>query len=196
MAEKNLNKIFLSASIPYADADSQFYNTADILAIRDSVRALAAVAIPKAHLVWGGHPAITPLIRHVVERMTAKWKNHITLYQSKHFKEDFPEDNFAFENIQLTEDFGERNESVFQMRKIMFSENKFCAAIFIGGMGGVIDEYKMFREYHPHALAIPIASTGAAAKILFDEFQTNKDDRLINDYANMALFRDLLADFI
>lgn len=196
MAKKTLNKIFLSASIPYADISPQFYNTADILAIRDSVRALAAVVIPRAHLVWGGHPAITPLIRHVVERMEVKWKNHITLYQSKHFEKDFHEDNFAFENIRLIEDFGERDGSVFQMRKSMFSENKFSAAIFIGGMDGVIDEYKMFREYHPHALAIPIASTGAAAKILFDEFQSNKDDRLINDYAYMALFRDLLADFI
>jgi hypothetical protein len=160
------------------------------------VRALAAVVVPRAHLVWGGHPAITPLIRHVVERMTGEWKNHITLYQSRHFEKDFPEDNFSFENIQLTEDFGERNESVFQMRKIMFSENIFSVGIFIGGMDGVIDEYKMFREYQPNALAIPLASTGAAAKILYDDFQNNKNERLIEDYAYMALFRDLLADFI
>lgn len=196
MAKKTLSKIFLSASIPYADRDPQFYDTADVLAIRDSVRALAAVVVPRAHLVWGGHPAITPLIRHVVERMTGEWKNHITLYQSRHFEKDFPEDNFSFENIQLTEDFGERNESVFQMRKIMFSENIFSVGIFIGGMDGVIDEYKMFREYQPNALAIPLASTGAAAKILYDDFQNNKNERLIRDYAYMALFRDLLADFI
>jgi hypothetical protein len=196
MAKKTLSKIFLSASIPYADRDPQFYDTADVLAIRDSVRALAAVVVPRAHLVWGGHPAITPLIRHVVERMTGEWKNHITLYQSRHFEKDFPEDNFSFENIQLTEDFGERNESVFQMRKIMFSENIFSVGIFIGGMDGVIDEYKMFREYQPNALAIPLASTGAAAKILYDDFQNNKNERLIEDYAYMALFRDLLADFI
>lgn len=196
MAKKTLSKIFLSASIPYADRNPQFYDTADVLAIRDSVRALAAVVVPKAHLVWGGHPAITPLIRHVVERMTGEWKNHITLYQSRHFEKDFPEDNFVFENIQLTEDFGERNESVFQMRKIMFSENIFSVGIFIGGMDGVIDEYKMFREYQPNALAIPLASTGAAAKIVYDDFQNNKNERLIGDYAYMTLFRDLLVDFI
>ena len=90
MAKKILNKIFLSASIPYADRHPEFYDTADVLAIRDSVRALAAVVIPKAHLVWGGHPAITPLIRYVVERMTGEWKSHITLYQSRHFEKDFP----------------------------------------------------------------------------------------------------------
>ncbi|MBN8718600.1 MAG: hypothetical protein J0H85_04090 [Sediminibacterium magnilacihabitans] len=196
MAKKILNKIFLSASIPYADRHPEFYDTADVLAIRDSVRALAAVVIPKAHLVWGGHPAITPLIRYVVERMTGEWKSHITLYQSRHFEKDFPKDNFAFENIQLIPDYGDISSSVFQMRKKMFEENIFSAAVFIGGMEGVIDEYRMFREYYPQALTIPLASTGAAAKIVYDEFQNSKNKRLTNDYAYMALFRDLLADFI
>jgi hypothetical protein len=196
MAEKTLNKIFLSASIPYADRHPQFYDTADVLAIRDSVRALAAVVIPKAHLIWGGHPAITPLIRYVVERMTGEWKNYITLYQSRHFEKEFPEDNFAFENIELTPDYGDIPSSVFQMRKKMFEENNFSAAVFIGGMEGVIDEYRMFREYFPQALTIPLASTGAAARIVYNEFQNNKNERLVGDYAYMALFRDLLSDFI
>jgi hypothetical protein len=195
MAEKTLNKIFLSASIPYADRHPQFYDTADVLAIRDSVRALAAVVIPKAHLVWGGHPAITPLIRHVVERMTGEWESHITIYQSRHFEKSFPEDNFAFENIQLTPDYGDMPSSIFQMRKRMFEENTFSAAVFIGGMEGVIDEYRMFREYYPQAVTIPLASTGAAAKIVYDEFQNN-NEHLVGDYAYMALFRDLLANFI
>lgn len=196
MAQKTLNKIFLSASIPYAERDRQFFDTADVLAIRDSVRALAAVVIPKAHLVWGGHPAITPLIRHVVQRMTAEWKSHITLYQSKHFEKFFPEDNFAFENIRLTDDYGDIPKSVFHMRKAILEENKFSAAVFIGGMEGVIEEYKMFREFYPDALTIPIASTGAAAKILYNEYHQNKNERLTSDYAYMALFRELLADFI
>lgn len=196
MAPKTLNKIFLSASIPYAERDRKFYDTADVLAIRDSVRALAAVVIPKAHLVWGGHPAITPLIRHVVQRMTTEWKSHITLYQSKHFEKFFPEDNFAFENIHLTDDYGDIPSSVYNMRKVMLAENKFSAGIFIGGMEGVIDEYKMFREYNPESLTIPVASTGAAARILYNEYQKNKNERLTGDYAYMALFRDLLSDYI
>ncbi|HCT23859.1 MAG TPA: hypothetical protein DIW54_11240 [Chitinophagaceae bacterium] len=196
MAPKTLNKIFLSASIPYVERDKKFYDTADILAIRDSVRALAAVVIPKAHLVWGGHPAITPLIRHVVQRMTTEWKSHITLYQSKHFEKVFPEDNFAFENIRLTDDYGDIPSSVYNMRKAMLTENEFSAAIFIGGMEGVIDEYKMFREYNPESLTIPVASTGAAARILYNEYQKNKNERLTGDYAYMALFRDLLSDYI
>ena len=38
--EKRLNNIFLSASIPSPDRDRQFYDTADIIAIRDAVKAL------------------------------------------------------------------------------------------------------------------------------------------------------------
>ena len=53
MAKQNLNKIFLSASIPYPERDKRFYNTADIIAIRDAVRALATVVIPKKSFSLG-----------------------------------------------------------------------------------------------------------------------------------------------
>ena len=52
MARQHLNKVFLSASIPYPDRDKKFYDTADIVAIRDAVRALATVVIPK-HILFG-----------------------------------------------------------------------------------------------------------------------------------------------
>jgi hypothetical protein len=46
MAEQQLNKIFLSASIPLPERDPQYLGTADIIAIRDAVRALATVVYP------------------------------------------------------------------------------------------------------------------------------------------------------
>lgn len=196
MANKKLSKIFLSASIPYQDRDKKFYDTADIMAIRDSVRALATVIIPKAHLIWGGHPAITPLIRYVMETMNSDVKSHITLYQSNFFKAYFPEDNFHFENIEIIKESKNREESLLEMRKMMFENNDFLAGIFIGGMEGVIDEYKMFSNYHPKALIIPVASTGAAAKIIYDQISPQLDKRLEKDYAYMALFRDLLSKYI
>ena len=86
MPDNPLNKIFLSASIPYQERDKKFYDTADIIAIRDSVRALAITVIPKAKLIWGGHPSITPLIRFIMGRMNSNLKEHITLYQSDFFQ--------------------------------------------------------------------------------------------------------------
>ena len=102
MVAKHLTRIFLSASIPSVDRDEKFYKTADIIAIRDAVRALAAVIVPHAHLVWGGHPSITPLIRNVMAKMSSNLQQHVTLYQSLYFQEHFPPDNFDFENIITT----------------------------------------------------------------------------------------------
>lgn len=196
MAKDNLNKVFLSASIPYPDRDKKFYDTADIVSIRDAVRALATVVIPKAHLVWGGHPSITPLIRFVMDILNVNLKTHITLYQSLFFEEYFPPDNFAFENIVLTEKRNNRAESLELMRSNLIKENDFKVGIFIGGMEGINDEYVMFKESHPNALILPIASTGAAANILYENQHQSFDNRLKSDYAYMALFRDLLNDYI
>ncbi len=197
MAAKHLNKIFLSASIPSIDRDDKFYKTADIIAIRDAVRALAAVIIPNAHLVWGGHPSITPLIRNVMAKMSSNLQQHVTIYQSLFFERYFPPDNFDFENIITTKAVvDDQPSSLLRMRNEMIGNNQFKAAIFIGGMEGIFQEYDMFISYHPHALILPVASTGAAAKILYDNNPESYNQRLSNDFAYMALFRDLLTEYI
>src|SRR5688572_3148776 len=108
MVPKNCDMIFLSASIPDPRRDEKYFSTADPSAIRDAVRALATIVIPHSHLVWGGHPAITPLIHqvlmstlsqqgfeHLSERSPEKQSNtqHITLYQSKFFEKKFLAEN-------------------------------------------------------------------------------------------------------
>ena len=196
MAQQHLNKIFLSASIPKADRPKKYLDSADIVAIRDAVRALATVVIPKAHLVWGGHPSITPLIRFVMDRMNAKLSDHITLYQSLFYESQFPADNSAFENVVLTERKLNLKDSMHFMRERMMNENKFSAGIFIGGMEGIDIEYKMFKDKHPQALILPVASTGAAAKILYEKLPQPLNVRLQNDYAYMSLFRDLLSNVL
>ncbi|MCD9573790.1 hypothetical protein [Flavobacterium soyae] len=192
MAESQLKKIFLSASIPLPERNPEFYETADFIAIRDSIRALSTIIIPKYHLIWGGHPSITPIIRYVLSRMDTDLKRYVTLYQSNFFEKYFPKDNFDFENIVLTEQLSTKEESLKLMRTKMLSENNFSAGIFIGGMDGIIDEYFMFKKYNPDALVIPVASTGAATKILYDNYIEDKNERLITDYSYMSLFNDLL----
>lgn len=198
MASEKLKSIFLSASIPIKERHPKYFDTADIIAIRDAVIALTTIVLPKHKLVWGGHPSITPIIYYVMERLNLNIQEHVTLYQSKCFEHLFPEDNNKFENVKLTENAGEIQSSILLMRKRMFSENKFSAGIFIGGMNGIEDEFKLFREFHPDALLLPIASTGAAAKIVFNELlpQKLKNNRLLNDYGYMSLFQDLLIDKI
>jgi hypothetical protein len=203
MAKESLNKIFLSASIPYPERDRKYYNTADIMAIRDAVKGLAAIVIPKMELVWGGHPAITPLVREVVGDADGSLKKYVTLYQSNYFKGRFPQEVGEFEDVQFTEaatglfkDEEEKKAASLEiMRRQMLGNNRFVAGIFVGGMEGVEAEYRIFRELQPNALALPVASTGAAAKIIYDSMEPKPDKRLLDGYAYMALFRDLLTEY-
>lgn len=194
--EKRLNNIFLSASIPSPDRERRFYDTADIIAIRDAVKALASVVIPKANLIWGGHPSITPLIKYVLEQTNANVNEHMTLYQSLFFENEFIEDNSAFSNIIFTPKQDTLKESIDSMRLKMIGENIFSVGVFIGGMEGIFDEYYLFKEKHPNALIIPLASTGGASRVLCEEIQFDHNERLTNDYAYMVLFRDLLKGYI
>jgi hypothetical protein len=198
MANEQLKSIFLSASIPTKDRHLKYHKTADVIAIRDSVIALASTLLPNYRLVWGGHPSITPMIYYVMEQLKMNIQEHVTLYQSKFFEHLFPEDNNKFQNVILTENTKEINSSLLLMRKRMFSESDFSAAIFIGGMDGIEVEYKLFKEYHPKSIVLPIASTGGASKKLYEEVLPikNRDSRLENDYGYMSLFQDLIINKI
>lgn len=198
MAASEVKNIFLSASTPLPERDPKYIGTADIIAIRDSVIALATTVLPKHRLVWGGHPSITPLIYYVMQKLNLSIQNHVLLYQSQYFKDKFPPDNNKFDNIVLTENVGDVHSSIQHMQNRMFSENKFSAAIFIGGMDGIEVEYNMFIKYHPDALILPIASTGAATKLIYDNLfpEELKNERFIKDYGYMSLFQNFLIDKI
>lgn len=219
-----MKNIFLSASIPLPERHPKYYDSADIIAIRDAVIALASLVIGKHKIIWGGHPSITPLINFVIERtilyklnkdinelpsqdqdellfkeIKKEIQNHVKIYQSLFFKDIFPEDNEKFENIVFTDHEGDIHSSVQKMRQKMLSENKFSAAVFIGGMDGIEVEYNMFKELHPEALILPVASMGAATKIVFDNLADGdeaKDERFLKDYGYMSLFQKYLIDKI
>lgn len=198
MAESNkMKNIFLSASIPLQERNPEYIETADIIAIRDAVIALTTVVLPYHRLIWGGHPSITPLVYYVMEKLKLNIQEHMTLYQSRFFEEYFPEDNNKFENIVFTDVINnDREKSLLHMRHRMLDDSKFSAGIFIGGMEGVEEEYDMFIKKHPKALVLPIASTGAAAKKIYDEQLIDKDKRLVKDYAYMSLFQKYLINEI
>lgn len=167
MARDNkIKNIFLSASIPLPERDAKYFDTADIIAIRDAVIALTTVVLPHHRIVWGGHPSITPLIYYVMEK-TIKNKvereikgfenipqeeqekiifqktqeeisSHVQLYQSRFFEKFFPADNNKFKNVVLTDIIeNDRDKSLFHMRQRMLVESEFSAAVFIGGMEGI-----------------------------------------------------------
>lgn len=189
-----MKAIFLSASVPDPRRDARYHTTADIIAIRDSIRALATVVLPHASLTWGGHPAITPLIRVVAESVGVTEGDRVRLYQSAWYSEVLPSDSAAFERYVLTPKMDTKDRSDRRMREQMLTEGTFDAAIFIGGMEGVEEEYQMFRQLYPRATTFPVASTGAAAALIYERerevlrFPTELKD----DFAYPTLFRRLL----
>lgn len=191
---KQLKKIFLSASIPLEERNPKYFESSDVIAIRDCISSLSKVIIPNFQLVWGGHPSITPLISSILESIQVDIESHVTLYQTKYFQDIFPQENEYFkEYLITTEKLESREESLQLMRKKMIVENDFVAGIFIGGMEGVEDEYKLFVDSHPSAIALPMASTGGAALMIYEE--GNFETSLKDDYAYIALFYKLFKDF-
>jgi hypothetical protein len=155
--------IFLSAGVPDPKRGPQYAATADTVAIGAAVSALVHVTLGRRLLVWGGQPAITPMIWVVAQDVGVDYGRWVRLYQSRHFKDEFPEDNERFQNVTYTDDIaGDRERSLLAMRERMFSEQVFEAAVFIGGMGGIVEEYELFRRLQPNAAVIPVISTGGA----------------------------------
>src|SRR3546814_18768673 len=73
------------------------------------------------------------------------------------------------------------------MLERMFSEHKFKAAVFIGGMGGIIQEYEMFRRLQPEAAVIPVISKGGATLDVGAQVESLAPD-LPEDRDSVALF--------
>ncbi len=155
--------IFLSAGVPDPKRGPEYAATADSVAIGAAVSALVHVTLGRRLLVWGGQPAITPMIWVVAQDVGVDYGRWVRLYQSRHFKDEFPEDNERFQNVTYTDDVErDREKSLLVMRERMFSEHVFKAAVFIGGMGGIVHEYELFRRLQPNAAVVPVVSTGGA----------------------------------
>jgi hypothetical protein len=187
--------VFLSASVPLPSRDPKYFNTADVIAIRDAIRALMMVVVEKEiQVVFGGHPAITPMIRLQIAQTGTPVGERVVMFQSRYFERDFPQENAAFEHVELVDAVpNDRQASLKHMREAMLAK-PFKVGIFIGGMEGVEEEYSMFRKLQPDVPAFPIASTGAAAAMLFNgdtEIQ-RKHPELRDELSYLSLMRDLI----
>lgn len=189
-------RIFLSASVPLPSRNRVYFDTADIIAIRDAIRALTIVIIEQqVQLVFGGHPAITPMIRRQVAQTGAPVGETVVMFQSQYFERIFPKDNAAFERVELVDAIpNDRHASLARMREAMLA-GPFIGGFFIGGMEGVEEEFAMFLRTQPGSPAFPIASTGAAAARLFDAspvIQRNHPE-LRDEISYLTLMRHLFA---
>ena len=154
--------IFLSAGVPDPNRGPEFAETADPVAIAAAVSALLHVTLGRRLLVFGGQPAITPIVWTVAESLSVDYGSWVRLYLSRFFEDDFPSETARFQNVVFTDRVDDRATSLRIMRERMLGETPFAAAVFIGGMGGIVDEYRMFRALQPQAAIVPLFSTGGA----------------------------------
>jgi hypothetical protein len=158
--------IFLSASVPERGAD-QYFQTADPFLIQMAVRELVVAALGRFQIVWGGHPAITPMVWAVCEDLGIPYSERFALYQTALLESDFPVENEQFGNVTVVPAVGQDlDRNLRRLREAMLRHPGVEAGVFIGGMGGVEEEYHMMREMRPEAVRFVIASTGGAAAVL------------------------------
>lgn len=193
-----MSAIFMSASVPIVGRGS-YHETADPFLIHCAVRELVMAVIRNQKIIWGGHPAITPMIWAICQDLDVDYSGSVILYQSRFFEDRFPEENEHFRNVVFVDAVPEdREASLLLMREAMLSRQELKAAVFIGGMEGVEAEYDLFKRYHPNGKILPVPATGGAALQLaeriggFDEAELRDVDfaRLFYNELHLLLQKD------
>jgi len=161
-----VSAIFLSASIPVVGRGN-YHESADPFLIQTAVREFVLAVIRDRQIVWGGHPAITPMIWTICQDLNVDYSNSVVLYQSRFFEDRFPDENRHFRNVIFVNAVpGNREASLRLMRETMLSRQDLEAAVFIGGMEGIEAEYSLFKQYHPMKKVLPVPAPGGAARQL------------------------------
>jgi hypothetical protein len=181
-----MKSVFLSASVPIVGRGT-YYQTSDPFLIQYAVREFVIAALGRCRIVWGGHPAITPMVWAVCEDLGVDYERAVVLYQSRYFVGRFPEENTHFTNVEYVEAVDNNlDASLTRLREAMLSRNDLDAAVFIGGMEGVTDEHKQFVTLHPHAHVLPVPAPGGAALQLAQELGIVSEGETYNlDFAGL-----------
>lgn len=156
-----MGSIFLSASVPVPGRE--YYDRCSPFQIHSAVRTFLTLALGRRHLVFGGHPSITPMVHAACINFGLEQSHAVTIYQSAYFEDQFPLENKGFADMRVVPAAGSLKDSVAAMRAAMLSEWSFDAGVFIGGMNGVHDEHAYFCQLHPGAVIVPVRHPGGAA---------------------------------
>jgi hypothetical protein len=180
-----MSSIFLSASVP-VPGRGRYYETANPFLIQMAVRELLTLAVGRRRIVWGGHPAITPMVWSVCEDLGVRYSDAVVLYQSRFFEDFFPEENARFANVHFVDAVeNDRILSLQAMRKAMLSREDLDAAVFIGGMEGILEEYELFTDLHPKSKIVPVPAPGGAALDLAARLQIPGAELGALDFSNL-----------
>jgi SLOG cluster3 family len=168
-------RVFVSAGFPSGDRGKPFvpYDTGAIgFAATEVVR---AVLEAEGRIVFGAQPAISPLVLRVAVELGRR--EVVDVYQSRFFEKDIPGETMRLINEgyavpHWTERVPGESEkdpkpSLALMRTEMLEEAEPPdAAVFIGGMEGILGEYEMLRARPDGVPLLPLTAPGGAARKL------------------------------
>lgn len=185
--------VFLSASVP--QPGRRGFESFDPVLVNSAVHAFVEVVLGRRLLVWGGQPAITPIIWEAARRLGVSYKRSVLLYQSAFFRGRYPEANLRFDNwVEVAAVDQDMQASLAKMRAQMFSDRPFEAAVFVGGMEGVIDEFEALRDCAPEARLVPLPAPGGVARDLFERVDNLPSDLRTRTDFTYWLYRLLEID--
>lgn len=169
--------ILLSASVPYkrepTDIFEDYVRRSHPDRIREAIDNLCRFSFSRdVNLVFGAHPAISPLVLSAARRFGREARRRVVIFQSLYFFDKAPKPTLDLADQQYgtllwtaacPPDAPNREASLTWMREVMVRSPKLIGAVFIGGMDGVEEEAALFQEWNPVKPMFAIASTGAAA---------------------------------
>ena len=192
--------IFLSASVPALNRQERFRRIEGAhFEIEQAVISVArAVFSEGGRLVFGGHPAISPLVAMVageyreprlVEAEEVRKPSPIQVFQSRAFQGFLPEEtlmmyqlgyatitwveavaNERFDPMQHYPE-GPCPTSLREMRVAMIKETRPDAMVCIGGMNGVEEELALFGKLRPGTPVYVLGRTGGASALIAEQYR-------------------------
>jgi len=175
--------VFLSASFPAPTRDKRYLSTSNPLNITDAVVAAArAVIWASGRLVCGGHPTISPLLLSLGEDLSRIFPGReafVRIYQSRFFEPKIVPQTLDLVSKRIgeivwTEAAEDQTKSLKLMREKMLAETTPIAGIFVGGMEGIEEEFRLFRAYYPDHPVYCIGSPGGATSYLAEGIAIGK----------------------
>jgi hypothetical protein len=200
--------VFLSASIPDPTRWSGSYDAREIT---DAVVAASrAVLTAGGTLVTAAHPTIAPLLLYVAAEFprTEDQPVSVVTYQSSLFEDVLPEATRRFQAsgigefrfvpaVQGEEPIpGRSSQSLLVMRQQMFDETEPAAAIFVGGMDGIRDEFELLSGRDPQPFAYPVGAPGGEAARLSPTVDSELTSLLASGEVYPSVFRAVIADLL
>lgn len=166
--------VLLSASVP-----DELAGTPQAQRIYDLGAAIVTALFDSGcHLVFGGHPTVTPLVHHIA-RTRAGAKSPIDLFQLERFRGKAPPeaaDGAVFDRVHwvgdpaldIGADLANLRDPMVQLaRAAIFVGGKTTG--FSGGNPGIRDEFERFRARHPDDPVYLVGGAGGETARLIEE---------------------------